>query len=54
MKIGIVNYGCNNIANIVTALNKVGQKCEIIEKKKDLAKFEKIILPGIGSAEHAM
>ena len=25
-----------------------------MKKKKDLAKFEKIILPGIGSAEHAM
>ena len=54
MKIGIINYGCGNTFNIIKAFNKVGINCGLIENKKDITKFEKIILPGMGSAPHAM
>ena len=54
MKIGIIKYGCGNIGNIIKAFNKIGVNCGIIEKKTDLLGFEKIILPGMGAADHAM
>ena len=54
MKIGIINYGCGNIINLIKAFNKIGVSCGLVEKKKDIIKFEKILLPGMGSAEHAM
>jgi glutamine amidotransferase len=54
MKIGIIDYGCGNSSNIIKAFNKVGINCGLIENKKDLMNYEKIILPGMGSAPHAM
>ena len=54
MKIGIINYGCGNTSNIIKAFNRIGVNCGLVEKKKDLMNFEKIILPGMGSAPHAM
>jgi glutamine amidotransferase len=54
MKIGIINYGCGNTSNIIKAFEKIGVNCGLVEKKKDLMNFEKIILPGMGSALHAM
>ena len=54
MKLGIINYGCGNTFNITKALNKIGAKYGIIEKKQDIKKYEKLILPGMGSAPHAM
>ncbi len=54
MKIGIIDYGCGNTSNIIKAFNKVGINCGLIKNKKDIMNFEKIILPGMGSASHAM
>ena len=54
MKIGIIDYGCGNTSNIIKAFKRIGVNCGLIERKKDLVKFEKIILPGMGSAPHAM
>jgi|TARA_B100001142_G_scaffold302250_1_gene328654 imidazole glycerol-phosphate synthase subunit HisH len=54
MKIGIIDYGCGNTSNIIKAFNKVGINCGLIKNKKDIMNFEKIILPGMGSAPHAM
>ena len=54
MKIGIINYGCGNTFNIIKAFNRIGVNCGLVEKKKDLMNFEKIILPGTGSVLHAM
>ena len=54
MKIGIIDYGCGNTSNIVKAFNRVGVNCGLIENQKEIKNFEKIILPGMGSAPHAM
>ncbi len=54
MKIGILDYGGGNISNIKKAFDIIEVSTEIIEKKKDISKYEKIILPGMGSASHAM
>ena len=54
MRIGIINYGCGNTSNIIKAFKRIGVNCGLIEKKKICVKFEKIILPGMGSAPQAM
>ena len=54
MKIGILDYGGGNISNIKKAFNIIEVPTVVIEKKKDINKYEKIILPGMGSAPHAM
>lgn len=54
MKIGIINYGCGNTFNITKALNKIDVKYGKVENQKDIKKYEKLILPGMGSAFHAM
>tara|TARA_B110000003_G_C16527053_1_gene487397 strand:+ start:113 stop:742 length:630 start_codon:yes stop_codon:yes gene_type:complete len=49
IKVGIVNYKCNNLFSIYQACKTVGFKTTIIEKKEDKYKYDIIILPGIGS-----
>lgn len=53
--IGIVNYGiAGNIHSIKKAIEKAGGKVLIIEKKEDLKKANKIVIPGVGSFNDAM
>ncbi|MCT7648035.1 imidazole glycerol phosphate synthase subunit HisH [Aliarcobacter butzleri] len=53
--IGIVNYGiAGNIHSIKKAIEKAGGKVLIIDKKEDLKKVDKIVIPGVGSFNDAM
>ncbi|KLE03676.1 imidazole glycerol phosphate synthase subunit HisH [Aliarcobacter butzleri] len=53
--IGIVNYGiAGNIHSIKKAIEKAGGKVLIIDKKEDLKKVDKIVIPGVGSFKDAM
>lgn len=53
--IGIVNYGiAGNIHSIKKAIQKAGGKVLIIDKKEDLKKVDKIVIPGVGSFNDAM
>ena len=52
--LGIIDYGLSNINSIANAIDKLNYKFEIINKAKNLDKYEKIILPGVGSFPHAM
>jgi len=52
--IGIIDYGLSNINSVINAIAKLNYKCEIISKFKKFDKYEKIILPGVGSFPHAM
>jgi glutamine amidotransferase len=54
MKIGIIDFGCGNLFNITKALNKIDVKHGIVENQKDIRKYEKLILPGMGSILYAM
>jgi glutamine amidotransferase len=46
--IGIINYGLGNILSVSNVIQKAGGQAEIISTPKDLEKFDKIILPGVG------
>lgn len=52
--IQIINYGAGNIGSVINALNKIGEKYEIISSPKEIRKDSKIIFPGVGAAGAAM
>ncbi|KGK43295.1 hypothetical protein LH51_01300 [Nitrincola sp. A-D6] len=54
MKIGIVNYGCGNIASISNIIKYIGYKPEIINRSEDVLLFDSIILPGVGHFKNGM
>jgi len=54
MKIGIIDYGVGNILSIQNMLKKSGNKSEILSEPEMIDKFDKLILPGVGSFDFAM
>lgn len=47
--IAIVDYGCGNLGSIRNMLKKIGHTSVITSDPEELAKAEKMILPGVGS-----
>ena len=47
--IGIINFGYGNIQSIINALNDAEIKSKVLSKSTEIKKFEKLILPGVGS-----
>ena len=54
MKIGIVDYGAGNIKSVSNMLSYLSIDSEFISDYKNLKKFEKIILPGVGKFDSAI
>ncbi len=52
--IGIIDYKMGNIQSISHALRFVGAEISLVSKPEDLAKFDKIVLPGVGAFAQAM
>lgn len=52
--IGIIDYGAGNIQSVINATEFLGQKAVLINNANDLAKFDKLILPGVGAFGEAM
>ena len=52
--LGIIDYGCGNIKSLSNALNAIGQKHSVIDNYKLLKKYNKIIIPGVGSYSNAI
>lgn len=52
--IGIINYGLGNINAFANIYNRLGIPFIIAAKAGDLRMATKIILPGVGSFDHAM
>lgn len=52
--ISIVDYGLGNVRAFVNALNLIGVKTEAVNNASKLNKSSKIILPGVGSFDHAI
>ena len=53
-KISIIDYGCGNLLSIKRALEKIGHKSEITNKKENILASDFLILPGVGAFENAM
>ncbi|WP_164968865.1 imidazole glycerol phosphate synthase subunit HisH [Malaciobacter mytili] len=53
-KISILDYGLGNIHSIEKSILKLGYNSIVIDNEKDLLDSTHLILPGVGSFEHAM
>lgn len=49
MKIAILNYNIGNLSSVKNALSALGVEGRIISKSDEVAKFDKLILPGVGA-----
>ncbi len=54
MIITIVNYGMGNLGSIVNMLKKVGVQSTIASTEDEIARAERIILPGVGHFDKAI
>jgi glutamine amidotransferase len=54
MKISIVNYGVANVGSMLNMMRKIGVDAEPISTAEEVARAEKIILPGIGAFDQGM
>lgn len=54
MSIAICDYGTGNLNSIANMLSRVGGKVAVVSNPSLLQKFDKFILPGVGSFDHGM
>ena len=47
--IGLIDYNMGNLRSVTNAFEKLGVTIEIVQYADDVAKFDKIILPGVGA-----
>ena len=52
--IAIIDYGAGNLFSVQNALNFLGAENIVTNKKEDLEKADKLILPGVGAFADAM
>lgn len=52
--IAIVDYGLGNLRSVQKALEKVGHQATITSDPADVARAERIILPGVGASADAL
>lgn len=50
----IVDTGCANLASVKFAIERLGFKAIISDNIEQIKQADKVILPGVGSAKHAM
>jgi imidazole glycerol phosphate synthase glutamine amidotransferase subunit len=51
--IGIVDYGCGNLASLENALTVSGLAAQRVSRPEQIAGLERLILPGVGHFGHA-
>jgi imidazole glycerol-phosphate synthase subunit HisH len=54
MKVTMVDYGMGNLRSVQKALEKVGCTVLITQNKSDVARAEKLVIPGVGAFGDAM
>ncbi|WP_169784616.1 imidazole glycerol phosphate synthase subunit HisH [Campylobacter curvus] len=52
--IGIIDYGAGNLQSVINAFEKLNLSARLVRNAEELAKFERIILPGVGAFGEAM
>ena len=50
----IVDTGCANLSSVLFAIERVGFNAEITDNIQQIKSADKVILPGVGNAKHAM
>lgn len=54
MGVTVVNYGLGNILAFLNVYSRMNIPVQIASKKEDLARAQKLVLPGVGSFDWAM
>ena len=54
MKISIINLGINNLLSVQRIINEIGHKALVANSPNDLKNVDKLIIPGVGSADRVM
>jgi glutamine amidotransferase len=54
MQVAIVKLGVGNTASVLYALERLGARAVLTDDPTAIAEAERIILPGVGAAAHAM
>lgn len=52
--IGIIDYGAGNLQSVCNAFKFVGFKAGLVKNADELAKFDRVVLPGVGAFALAM
>ncbi len=52
--VAIVDYNMGNLASVKNALSKIGADCKVVSDPDKLAKFDRVLLPGVGAFGDAM
>lgn len=52
--IGLIDYNMGNLRSVTNAFEKLGVAVEIVNDARQIARYEKIILPGVGAFKDAM
>ena len=53
-KIAIIDYNMGNLSSVKNAFLKLGKEADIISQPKELSRYDKIVLPGVGAFGDAM
>ncbi len=54
MEIAIIKYNAGNVASVMYALDRIGQKYNWTDDPEEIKKADKVIFPGVGEASTAM
>lgn len=54
MSVAVVKLGVGNTASVMFALERLGVRAELTDDAARIADAERVILPGVGAAAHAM
>ncbi len=54
MSIAIINYGLANLRSVQKAFEHVGHPAQIITDPADVARFDRLVLPGVGAIADAV
>ena len=54
MEIAIIKYNAGNVASVMYALDRIGQKYKWTDDHEEIKKADKVIFPGVGEASTAM
>ena len=54
MEIAIIKYNAGNVASVMYALDRIGQKYKWTDDPEEIKNADKVIFPGVGEASTAM
>jgi glutamine amidotransferase len=54
MSIAIIDYGMGNLRSVQKAFAEVGESAQIVSQPEEIARAEKLVLPGVGALKDAI